>query len=214
MEVPPQLTFRNVERTPDIEAFIQRRLDKLEKFCDHIVSARIAVEKPHESASSGSPYRVRIDLTVPPEHEVVVDKSPRDHDLNQDLKTVLRDAFGAAERQVKELDQRQSRQVKSHEEPRALVVRLFGKEGYGFLKTPQGREIYFHENSVLHDDFDRLEVGTEVRFEETMGEQGPQATTVQIVGKPGSRTERGEEEPEQAKPPETWDDSAAGETED
>jgi len=64
-----------------------------------------------------------------------------------------------------------------------MPVKLFSEEGYGFLETPDGREIYFHRNSVIGSDFDRLEIGTEVRFAEETGEQGPQASTVTIVGK-------------------------------
>jgi hypothetical protein len=41
---------------------------------------------------------------------------------------------------------------------------------------------------VLHDDYERLAVGTEVRFEEEERENGPQASTVQVVNKPGIRT--------------------------
>jgi len=59
---------------------------------------------------------------------------------------------------------------------------LFPKQDYGFLETPDGREIYFHRNSVLHPGFDRLEIGTEVRFVEELGQEGPQASTVAIVG--------------------------------
>jgi cold shock CspA family protein len=69
--------------------------------------------------------------------------------------------------------------------PRGRVIRLFREEGYGFLETPDGREIYFHRNSVLHPGFDRLEIGTEVRFAEEEGEKGPQASTVAIVGTRG-----------------------------
>jgi cold shock CspA family protein len=59
---------------------------------------------------------------------------------------------------------------------------LFPEEGYGFLATPDGREIYFHRHSVLHPGFDRLAIGTEVRFVEESGEKGPQASTVAIAG--------------------------------
>jgi cold shock CspA family protein len=38
---------------------------------------------------------------------------------------------------------------------------------------------------VLHPGFERLAIGTEVRFTEEAGEQGPQASTVAIVGTPG-----------------------------
>jgi cold shock CspA family protein len=65
------------------------------------------------------------------------------------------------------------------------VNRLFPEEGYGFLETPDGREIYFHRHSVLYPGFDRLAIGTEVRFVEEPGEKGPQASTVAIAGIPG-----------------------------
>jgi hypothetical protein len=32
-------------------------------------------------------------------------------------------------------------------------------------------------------EFDKLEVGTEVRFVEDQGDEGPRATTVHVVGK-------------------------------
>jgi cold shock CspA family protein len=74
--------------------------------------------------------------------------------------------------------------VKAHEtSPHARVAKLFPEEGYGFLETPDGREVYFHRNSVKDSGFDRLEIGTEVRFAEESGEQGPQASAVIIVGK-------------------------------
>jgi cold shock CspA family protein len=56
---------------------------------------------------------------------------------------------------------------------------------YGFLATPEEREIYFHRSSVLNDAFERLKVGTEVTFAEEEGERGPQATTVKLVGRHG-----------------------------
>ena len=187
MQLPLELTFDNVEKTPWIEDLVRRRVDKLEKFHDRITGCRVAIERPHKAASSGNPYRVRLHITVPPGHEVVVTKDPRDGQLNEELKTILIRAFDAAERQLKELSAKQRREVKTRDEPRALVVRKFDEDGYGFIKTPEGREIYFHENAVAEGAFDRLAVGTEVRFEETMGEMGPQATTVQIVAKLGER---------------------------
>jgi len=46
-----------------------------------------------------------------------------------------------------------------------------------------GREVYFHRNSVADGKFDDLKVGQEVRFSETVGDKGPQATSVHPVGK-------------------------------
>lgn len=199
MQKPLEVTFRDVERTPGVEALIEERVEKLEEFCDHITGCRLAVERPHKHESSGNPYRVRIDVTIPPGHDLIVTKDPRDNELDDPLDRVLLDAFKAMERQVKELVDRQSGELKTHHEPRGLVVRLF--DGYGFIKAADdGHEIYFHENSVAERDFDRLEVGTEVRYMEREGEKGPQASTVQIVNKPGSRST----EDEEVSPPPGW----------
>jgi cold shock CspA family protein len=71
-------------------------------------------------------------------------------------------------------------------EPRGMVEKLFEDDGYGFIRSLDGaRQFYFHRNSVLHDGFASLSVGTEVRFNPQEGEQGPQASSVQIVAKPG-----------------------------
>jgi cold shock CspA family protein len=117
----------------------------------------------------------------------VVSRDPSGGDLHEELTSVIRDAFEAARRQLQKVAEKQRGRVKTHPEQElmGLVVRLFREQGYGFLRALDGREIYFHRNAVLNDDFDRLEVGTGVRFDEGLGEAGPQASTVQIVDKPG-----------------------------
>jgi cold shock CspA family protein len=106
------------------------------------------------------------------------------------LRTIVNEAFKAMRRRLRDLRARQRGDLKTHEEPRGLVVRLFREDGYGFLKTPDGRDIYFHRHSVLDDDWSRLDIGTEVRFAEEMGREGPQASTVQIVSKLGGGLSR------------------------
>ena len=75
-------------------------------------------------------------------------------------------------------------QKKNHEPaPAARVAKLFPTEDYGFLETRDGRELYFHKNSVLNHGFERLEIGAEVSFTEELGDKGPQASTVRPVGR-------------------------------
>ncbi len=69
--------------------------------------------------------------------------------------------------------------VESH----GRVAKFLGGGDCGFIETPDGREIYFHRNAVLNGAFDRLTVGSEVRFVEDEGVKGPQASTVRLVGK-------------------------------
>jgi cold shock CspA family protein len=64
-----------------------------------------------------------------------------------------------------------------------LQIKISAEEDYGFIATPDGREIYFHRNSVINNAFDRLSVGSEVRFAEELGEKGAQASTVHLIGK-------------------------------
>ena len=79
--------------------------------------------------------------------------------------------------------------MKHHEgSPIGTVVRLDPSGEFGFLETSDGAEIYFHRNSVLDDAFSRLAVGTRVTFAEEVGEKGPQASTVKLLGKHGLRT--------------------------
>jgi cold shock CspA family protein len=63
----------------------------------------------------------------------------------------------------------------------AIVSKIFPGEGYGFLRTVNGREIYFHRNSLLNMEFEELKEGRGVRFFEEDGEKGPQASTVQVI---------------------------------
>jgi cold shock CspA family protein len=56
-------------------------------------------------------------------------------------------------------------------------------EDYGMIKMPDGRQIYFHRNSVLDGAYDKLIEGSEVRFVEEAGDEGPQASTVILIGK-------------------------------
>lgn len=190
MEVPLQVAYRDVAKTEALEQQIRDEAAKLEQVCDYMTSCRIAVEKPHEHQKQGNPYRVRLEMHVPPGHDLVVEHGAQDSEMHAPLHTVLKDAFSTARRRLKELVERQRGTVKHHpdQELGGIVEKLFREEGYGFIRTVEGQEIYFHRNSVLNDDFDRLDVGTGVRFVTEEGEKGPQASTVQIIDKPGSRT--------------------------
>ncbi len=187
MQLPLDISYRNIKKTPAIDDLVRSKAKKLEEVCDHIMGCHIAIEQTHTHPEKGSPYRVRIDLTVPPNHEVVAEKSPDTGIQYDSLQVVIRDAFEAARRQLKELAEKQQNRVKSHPEQvtAGIITKLFPSEGYGFLKAFDDQEIYFHCNSVLHDDFDRLTVGTGVQFFLSQGEEGPQASTVRLINKPG-----------------------------
>ncbi len=183
MELPLQITFRNVPPSPAIEANIREKMARLDRFSEHIMACRVVVEAPHRRHHQGTLYHVRIDLSVRG-GELVVSREPAAHHAYEDVYVAVRDAFDAAARQLEDYVRRQRGDTKQHEAPpHGRIVRLVADEDHGFIATPDGREVYFHRNCVLGDGFDKLEVGDAVRFIEEPGEKGPQATTVRAVGK-------------------------------
>jgi ribosomal subunit interface protein len=187
MKHPLQITVRNMSLSDAAKTAIQDKAAKLEAVDAQIIGCRVLVELPHRHQHQGERYNVRIDLTIPGA-ELVIKREG-----NEDLYVAIRDAFNAAKRRLR--DRRRQQQIdavvpREEAQPHARVSRLFPIEGYGFLETPDGRDIYFHRNSVLHDAFDHLEVGETVRFVETEGEKGPQASTVVCAPRHNSTANR------------------------
>lgn len=177
MQRPLQITSRDFELTPAIEAEIRERAEKLERYFDRITGCHVIVEAPVGHHSKGGPFSVRIDLKLPHAELTATRQNA------EDLAVAVRDAFDAIRRRLEDHARELRGAVKTHEPlATAYVSKLFISDGYGFLETPDGREIYFHRNSVLDGHFEDLTPGTEVRFAEEMGEQGPQASTVAILG--------------------------------
>lgn len=205
MQTEPVVKFEGISSSPWIEDYIQDRVQRLDRMCDNLISCRVVIERAQHQHNTGNPYRARVEVTLPPKKDLVADKQGTVADPQVQLRPIIRKAFEAIEKQIQKETARQKGGAKQHhnDTPTAMVVRLFPDQDYGFIKSPtDNEEYYFHRNSVLHGDFDRLTPGTEVRFEAEMGEEGPQASTVQIVSKPGvSPTE----DPEGVEPPAGWE---------
>jgi cold shock CspA family protein/ribosome-associated translation inhibitor RaiA len=177
MELPLQITAHDFPLSEVVEAEIREKAAKLDTYYDRIMRCRVKLEAPVGHHRRGGPYTVRIDVTVPGA-ELVVNRQD-----DEDLPVAIRDAFDAMRRRLEDYARHQRGAVKAHEEPllQGHVSKLFPHEGYGFLETSDGREVYFHRHSVLAPGFEQVEIGTEVRFAEEEGEKGPQASTVHIV---------------------------------
>lgn len=187
MRIPMEIAFRNVEPSAAMEALIRERGERLQRFYRGIIACRVAVEAPHRSGNEEVVgYRVRVEVSVAGQDLVVSrDRSHRRDEF--DPYVAIREAFVAMERQLKSHRGRRIRARRPEQAgaPHARVAQIFYGEGYGFLETPGGEAIYFHQNSVLNGGFEDLEAGEEVRFEVTDGDEGPQATMVDPVGRHG-----------------------------
>ena len=183
VQLPLQITFRNLPASEAVEAKVRERAEKLENFCGDIISCRVVVEAHHKHRHKGNIYHVRIDVKVP-DAELVAGREPAQHQAHEYIYVAVRDAFDAMRRQLEDYARLTRGKVKTHEvPPHGRIAELFPEEGYGTIATPDGRRVYFHRNSVVDADFDQLAVDDEVRFAEEMGERGPQATTVHVIGK-------------------------------
>lgn len=185
MQIPLQISYRDVRKSKGIESAIQKKVDKLEEICDSITSCRVAIEKPQKHQHIGNPFRVRVYLNVPPNKEIIVRRESSDGDMHEKLITVVRSAFDAARRQLQKVVQKKRSEVKIHynNEVNGIIQKIFTDDGYGFIKGFDGSDIYFHQNSVLHNNFNHLEIGAGVRFIREEGDDGPQASSVQVIDK-------------------------------
>ena len=185
MQVPLQITFKDVDHSDAVEAKIQDRVAWLERFYARIISCRVVVSKVNRHHHRGNLYSIHLSLRVPGEDLSISRVSDLNH-AHKDIFVTIRDAFDAARRELEDFVRRQRGEVKSIEKaPRGKVVRLLHDDGgFGFIADADGREIYFHSHSVLKDQFRHLQVGMEVRFAEEKGDMGPQASTVEVLGNP------------------------------
>jgi len=182
MNVPLELTFRGLEKTPEIEALIRHNAEKLEKICSYVSSCRVVIERDQQHQRIGHPFRVRLDITVPPRNEFAVRRESTEGELHDPLSKIINEAFKAASRRLqKTVDlQRHASRVKPNIPTQGIVTRLFLEDEYGFITTPEGEDIYFHAKNVANGEFDKLIVGTAVHFAPHFGDNGLHASSVRI----------------------------------
>ncbi len=179
MQRPLALRWHGVDPSDAVAEQVSEEVARLERLWDRITGCVVTLEAAgRHHRQSGSQYRVRIELLVPG-GKLVVGRDPPKTSTHADLYATLKTAFREARRQLEDHVRQRDRRVKFHAPPSVgLVARLNPQDGYGFLRTADGREIYFHEHSVVGGAFSQLRVGSQVRFAEEQGDEGPQASTV------------------------------------
>jgi cold shock protein len=63
------------------------------------------------------------------------------------------------------------------------IKRIIRDRGFGFIRSNDGQEIFFHRSSLQQLNFDGLKEGDAVEFELERGEKGPRATAVRAGAK-------------------------------
>ena len=123
MEVPLEIILKNVDQKEEVQAVIYEKVAKLEQVCDHIISCRIFVEQNPTHQHKSCSYHIRLDVRMPPHHEIVV-KRDSGRNVHENLPVVVREAFMAARRQVEEIVDRQKKHVKAHTKEKMVSAKL------------------------------------------------------------------------------------------
>ncbi|HJU84707.1 MAG TPA: HPF/RaiA family ribosome-associated protein [Holophagaceae bacterium] len=175
MAMPVQVVFHDLGHSDAIEAAVRKRAEKLESFFGAIQSCRVVVEIAQKHKHQGKLYNVRIDLTVP-QGILAVNRH-----AHEDVFVAIREAFDAARRRLEDHARVVRGDVKQH--PKGFggrVARVFPMEGYGFIETPGGEEVYFSAENLVDHSFEELTVGTEVHFIEDVAGEGLQAKRISL----------------------------------
>ena len=184
MQTPVEIAFRHYEPSDEVRAEVAAQARRLEKFSPRITSCRVVVTGPNGRRRTGDLFQVELRIAMPSHKDIIVDRQHGDAPEHEHALVAIRKFFDVAKRQIEDAERDLRGEVKAHVlESHGRVAKLIAGEDYGFIEMPDGREIYFHRNSVLDAGFDRVSVGAEVRFVEEEGVRGPQASTVRLVGK-------------------------------
>lgn len=182
MQTSLQIAWEHMDPSDFLQARIEREVAALERTFSGIISCKVHVEGRSHRQRKGGLYAMRVRLLLPGGVEIEASRNPPQDHAHEDAYVTLRDVFSALRRQLRERV-RERREQSQHPDvhPHGLVSQLAPEKDHGFIRADDGRELYFHRNSVL-TGFDRLRVGAEVHFAEEEGREGPQASSVRAYG--------------------------------
>lgn len=184
MQTPVEIECQNAVVPEGYRQAIEKHVEKLEERYGRATACRVIVKGPGEHHHTGGLYEINIRLALPEGREINIGRTPKLDERHSDLEFATNDAFRRARRRLQDHARRLQGAVKVHEgEPIGTVVRIDREGDFGFLKSVDGGEIYFHRNSVVEGKFPELSVGSRVVYVEEAGAKGPQASTVKPLGK-------------------------------
>jgi ribosomal subunit interface protein len=113
-----QIVFHNIDQSDALTDSVNKRVEKLRRYNGDIIGGRVVLDSPHNNHHKGKVYSVTLELHTP-NKEVVVTQEQHDNHAHEDLYVAIRDAFNAAERQLKSVDKKHRKQA-MHKNPDAV----------------------------------------------------------------------------------------------
>ena len=196
LQVPLEIAFHNIESSEWAEQEIRARVAELERIYDRLVSCRVRIDQRAKDLTGTIPPVVHIELGIPGRGDLVVSHEPEQllrKYRHPDLHKAINEAFRIAERQLLDLKEQRDGRTKASDhdaENQSLgqIAEITPEQDFGFLLTKEGGLLYFHRNALLSGDFDQLERGQDVYYNEDMGDTGPIATKVRVKSKSSGTT--------------------------
>ncbi|HEY6925773.1 MAG TPA: HPF/RaiA family ribosome-associated protein, partial [Steroidobacteraceae bacterium] len=112
-----QITFRNMDSSPALEARIRELVQKLQRFSNQIIKCQVVVEAPHhQHHEHGARFDFQVDIAVPGK-EIAIGHTHSRNPAHTNAYVALRDAFRAAKRQLQDYEKIRRQEVKSHSRP-------------------------------------------------------------------------------------------------
>ncbi len=188
MQVPPEISFHNLESSTWAEEEIRARIAELERLYDRLVTCRVHVDQRADNSNHTIPPVVHIEMGIPGRPDLVVSHEP-DHLQRRyqrpDLHQAINEAFRIAERQLLDLKEvRAGRTKDAHHASENLslgqIAELAPDKDSGFILTKEGGLLYFHRNAMLAGSFEELRRGDSVHYVEDTGDTGPLASKVWV----------------------------------
>ena len=170
---------RNVELRKGWQDRIDDEKEKLIRlYPDFLIHLRVSIEATTGHKEGG--YEIKLVAGVPQDTVVVTRRA-------EAVRSALTESFDVLTLQLKEIQRKKRKQQKvpaeaAISESVGLIRMVSPHESYGFIVTPDDREIYFHENALKNIEMDSLHEGDSVVFGETRGDKGPQASWVRVAG--------------------------------
>ncbi len=172
-----KIEARNVDLRQGWQERIKEEKEKLLRHYPNLVlHLRVSIEATPGRKEGG--FEIKLVAAIPQDTVVVTREA-------ESVRAALTESFDVLTLQLKEIQRKKRKNQKAPAESAIDQVGLIKKvsplEAYGFIVTPDQREIYFHQNSLKGCSIEKLQEGDSVIFGETVGDKGPQASWVRAA---------------------------------
>ncbi len=169
---------RNIEMRKGWQAKIEEEKEKIVRhYANFVLHLRVVIAATTHHKEGG--FEIKLVASVPNDTVVVTRKGGN-------VRPLLIDAFDVISLKLKEILRKKRKNQKSGDplmegDKFGTIRKVSPHESYGFISTPDERDIYFHENALKNIQIDDLTEGDGVFYGETLGDKGPQASWVRMA---------------------------------